>query len=88
MREFTLHHHDGAVRQVVANDLEVPYPEGKLIVSRTGSDVTMIPEIANHLIYDHRMKLSGRQLPKLSVMRSDATNMPVGARFNVIVFNQ
>ena len=35
MREFTLHHHDGAVRQVVANDLEVPYPEGKLIVSRT-----------------------------------------------------
>ncbi len=27
--------------------------------------------IASHLVYDHRMKLSGRQLPKMSVMRSD-----------------
>lgn len=28
-------------------------------------------KIANHLVYDHRMKLSGRQLPKMSVMRGD-----------------
>lgn len=35
MREHTLHHHDGAVRHVFVTDQEVPYPEGKLIVSRT-----------------------------------------------------
>lgn len=34
-REFELRHHDGSVRRVTVVDREVPYPEGKLIVSRT-----------------------------------------------------
>lgn len=34
-REHTLHHHDGSTRHVYMLDREVPYPEGKLIVSRT-----------------------------------------------------
>jgi len=34
-REFTMRHHDGTVRHVLVRDVEVPYPEGKLIVSRT-----------------------------------------------------
>lgn len=28
-------------------------------------------KIASHLVYEHRMKLSGRQLPKMSVLRGD-----------------
>ena len=35
MRESTFRHFDGSVRQVHVDDREVPYPEGKLIVSRT-----------------------------------------------------
>lgn len=35
MRECKLRHFDGSVRQVHVDDREVPYPEGKLIVSRT-----------------------------------------------------
>jgi PAS domain S-box-containing protein len=34
-REVELHHHDGTIRLVKVVDREVPYPEGKLIVSRT-----------------------------------------------------
>ena len=34
-REHTLTYHDGEVRTVRVADLEVPYPDGKLIVSRT-----------------------------------------------------
>lgn len=34
-REYTLKYHDGEVRTVRVVDLEVPYPDGKLIVSRT-----------------------------------------------------
>lgn len=34
-REHLLRHHDGSERRVRVLDLEVPYPEGKLIVSRT-----------------------------------------------------
>lgn len=34
-REYTLHYHDGSQRQVLATDLEIPYPDGRLIVSRT-----------------------------------------------------
>lgn len=35
MRPHTLTHHDGATRTVHVSDVEVPYPEGRLIVSRT-----------------------------------------------------
>jgi aerotaxis receptor len=35
MREHTLRHYDGCERTVWVSDKEVPYPEGKLIVSRT-----------------------------------------------------
>lgn len=35
MRPHLLTHHDGTVRPVHVSDVEVPYPEGKLIVSRT-----------------------------------------------------
>ena len=35
MREYTLRHHDQRERRVQVTDVEVPYPEGKLIVSRT-----------------------------------------------------
>jgi aerotaxis receptor len=34
-REHTLRHHDGSTRSVLVLDREVPYPDGKLIVSRT-----------------------------------------------------
>ena len=34
-REVELRHHDGTRRTVVVRDHEVPYPDGKLIVSRT-----------------------------------------------------
>ncbi len=34
-REATLRHHDGTRRIVLFTDKETPYPEGKLIVSRT-----------------------------------------------------
>jgi aerotaxis receptor len=34
-QEHTLHYHDGSERRVVVEDREVPYPDGKLIVSRT-----------------------------------------------------
>ncbi len=34
-REVTLTYHDGSSRQVLVTENEVPYPEGKLIVSRT-----------------------------------------------------
>lgn len=34
-REFELHHYDGSVRRVKVVDREVPYPDGRLIVSRT-----------------------------------------------------
>ncbi len=33
-----LRHHDGSTRSVLVIDREVPYPEGKLIVSRTDSE--------------------------------------------------
>ncbi len=35
MKEITLTYYDGSHRQVVIEDIEVPYPEGRLIVSRT-----------------------------------------------------
>jgi PAS domain S-box-containing protein len=34
-REYTLRYHDGVEKRVVVVDREVPFPEGKLIVSRT-----------------------------------------------------
>lgn len=34
-REHTLTHHDGHRRRVLVTDVEVPFPEGRLIVSRT-----------------------------------------------------
>lgn len=34
-REHTLTYHDGSQRKVLVTDLETPYPDGKLIVSRT-----------------------------------------------------
>jgi aerotaxis receptor len=34
-RETALTFHDGTQRRVLYNDVEVPYPEGRLIVSRT-----------------------------------------------------
>jgi aerotaxis receptor len=34
-RSVTLRYHDGSQRQVLVKDEEVPYPEGRLIVSRT-----------------------------------------------------
>lgn len=34
-REYTLQHYDGAIRRVFVVDKEVPFPDGKLIVSRT-----------------------------------------------------
>jgi aerotaxis receptor len=34
-RELTLRYHDGRVRRVLVIDEEVPYPDGRLIVSRT-----------------------------------------------------
>ncbi|MFO1425559.1 MAG: PAS domain-containing protein [Steroidobacteraceae bacterium] len=34
-REHVLHYHDGTQRRVLVTDIEVPYPDGKLIVSRT-----------------------------------------------------
>ncbi|MEY2873770.1 MAG: hypothetical protein RLZZ373_1141 [Pseudomonadota bacterium] len=36
-RELTLSYHDGRTRRVLVIDQEVPYPDGKLIVSRTDS---------------------------------------------------
>ena len=33
--ESTLKYHDGTQRQVLVSDIEVPYPEGRLIVSST-----------------------------------------------------
>ena len=33
--EHVLHYHDGTSRRVLVSDEEVPFPEGKLIVSRT-----------------------------------------------------
>ena len=33
--EETLHYHDGSQRKVLVNDIEIPYPEGRLIVSST-----------------------------------------------------
>ncbi len=33
--EHTLHYHDGSQRKVLVSDLEIPYPEGRLIVSST-----------------------------------------------------
>ncbi len=35
IRKLALQHHDGSQREVVVLDRELPYPEGKLIVSRT-----------------------------------------------------
>ncbi len=37
-RETTLNHHDGSQRIVLITDIETPYPEGKLIVSRTDTN--------------------------------------------------
>lgn len=37
-REQTLTHFDGSQRQVFITDIETPYPEGKLIVSRTDTN--------------------------------------------------
>ncbi len=34
-REVTLHYYDGSERKALIVDTEVPYPDGKLIVSRT-----------------------------------------------------
>lgn len=34
-QEATLKYHDGAQRKVLCIDVEIPFPEGKLIVSRT-----------------------------------------------------
>jgi aerotaxis receptor len=34
-REFLLRYHDGSCRRVLVTDVETPFPEGKLIVSRT-----------------------------------------------------
>jgi aerotaxis receptor len=36
-RECFLNYHDGSSRRVLVTDTEVPYPEGRLIVSRTDS---------------------------------------------------
>jgi aerotaxis receptor len=37
-REYTLTHYDGVTRKVLVTDEEVPFPEGRLIVSRTAPD--------------------------------------------------
>lgn len=37
-RETILTYRDGTRRRVLHNDIEVPYPEGRLIVSRTDTD--------------------------------------------------
>ena len=37
-REYTLTYYDGTSRKVLVTDLESPYPEGRLIVSRTDCD--------------------------------------------------
>lgn len=40
-REITLNHHDGSQRKVLVTDVEVPYPDGRLIVSRTDPEGTI-----------------------------------------------
>lgn len=37
-KEMTLNHFDGTQRTVLITEIETPYPEGKLIVSRTDTD--------------------------------------------------
>lgn len=37
-RQYSLRYHDGKVRSVLVLDMEVPYPDGKLIVSRTNTE--------------------------------------------------
>ncbi|HXH03804.1 MAG TPA: PAS domain-containing protein [Candidatus Competibacteraceae bacterium] len=34
-REHVLHYHDGRTRRVLVSEVETPYPDGRLIVSRT-----------------------------------------------------
>lgn len=46
-RELTMSYHDGRTRRVLVVDHEVPYPDGKLIVSRT--DTTGVITHANQL---------------------------------------
>ncbi len=40
-REFVLNYHDGTQRKVLVTDVEVPYPDGRLIVSRTDASGTI-----------------------------------------------
>ena len=49
-RELTMSYHDGRTRRVLVVDHEVPYPDGKLIVSRT--DPTGIITHANQAFVD------------------------------------
>jgi aerotaxis receptor len=37
-QEYTLSYYDGSSRKVYVTDIETPYPDGKLIVSRTDTD--------------------------------------------------
>ena len=49
-RELTMSYHDGRTRRVLVVDHEVPYPDGKLIVSRT--DTTGVITHANQAFVD------------------------------------
>ncbi len=37
-KEYLLHYYDGSQRTVLVSDVEIPYPEGRLIVSSTDAD--------------------------------------------------
>lgn len=58
-RETTLTYHDGSSRRVFYTDIETPYPEGRLIVSRT--DTQGIITHANHAF----VELSGYEVGDL-----------------------
>ncbi|MEY8688839.1 MAG: PAS domain-containing protein [Leptothrix sp. (in: b-proteobacteria)] len=49
-RQYTLRYHNGVVRKLMVLDKEVPYPDGKLIVSRT--DTAGIITHANQAFVD------------------------------------